>query len=217
MHASERGAECLVRGCSVHIDRRKNDTGARATTQRSAALKTRSSTFCLSCGLGCASPGWGCTGLSQSSSSGCALRALPSALPADEMRAGRRHGSHEPPVLPTAGERLDPLGRCTGGRRLRVLLQYLGQQGGHLRCNRSAHRRDDSLPAERPRPGSSGPRVHAPLVAGAVLRNLRGLRPLTSSLVNCSPHIAFGAGRHLSQAPSGGRRPLRGFGGHFDL
>ena len=38
----------------------------------------------------------------------------------------------------------------------------------HLRRDRSAHRRDDSLPAELPRSGSTGQSVHAPLVTRVV-------------------------------------------------
>ena len=93
-------------------------------------------------------------------------------------RAASRCG-HGSAVLASASERLDSLGRRTGGERLYPLFGHLGAEGRHLCSNRGARRRGDPVPAKRPWSGSSGPRVHVPHVARSLSRNVRGLWVLT--------------------------------------
>ena len=117
--------------------------------------------------------------LRQADSASCALRSMPTTVSAHEVRAGRRHGCHGSTMLPPAGERLDSLGRRSGGGRLNSFLGHIGAEGRHFGGDRSARRRGGSVPAERSRPGSSGARLHAPHVASSLSRDVRGLRPLT--------------------------------------
>ena len=217
-HPTPYGAPGFEGTCSAHRSAEQR-RAASVTAQRSAALPTRSSTLWPSGGPGCVSRGGGCTGPAPSESVRLRVASLALlALPADGTRAGRRHGGHEPPVRPAAGERPDPLGRRAGGRRPRALLRCLGPQGpkGGISAAIEARVADESVLYLQSGHGQALPasRAHAPLVARTILGNPRGLRPLTSSLVNCSRRASPTARVAISrtrEAPSWGFGPGGGF------
>jgi len=163
--------------CSVHIDRRKNDTVRKGhypalgrsqdpaldivaqrrkwlrvaglTVHRCCAKRTRPAARCDVC---------------------------PPLFPLTRCAQG---GVTVVTDRPCSRERLDSLGRRSGGGRLNSLLGHNGAEGRHFGSHRSARRRGGSVPAERSQPGSSGARLLAPHVASSLSRDVRGLRPLT--------------------------------------
>ena len=100
----------------AHIDSRMNDTVRKwhypalgRSTDPSLDFVAQLRTWLRVAGLAVLA-----SGLRQAGAAGGALPSMLPAVAAHEVRAGRRHGGHGPSVLPSAGKRLDPLGRHSG-------------------------------------------------------------------------------------------------------
>jgi hypothetical protein len=140
---------CFEGTCSVHIDWRKNDTAERALHRTRPlegpnARHRGTATDVVAGRLAGSSPG-----LRQADPAGGVLQSMPSVVHAHEVRAGRHHGGHGSTVLPSAGERLDSLGRRASGGRLHSLLWHLRAEGQHLSSDRGS-RPAHICPSRRP-------------------------------------------------------------------
>ena len=102
----------------MHIDRRKNDTVRKGHFPALGRSKGPALDIVVQLRTRLRIAGLAVHPIGQEDPASGSLRSMPPVVPAHEVLAGRRHGGHGSAVLASASERLDSLGRRTGGERL---------------------------------------------------------------------------------------------------